>query len=196
MNLRAKARRAVQAARTELADAVKQAGEQSEIKEAREALARRKLPPDEQAAAKAKWEAEKAERKARDQQQARERAAAFRQRSEEARRVAAEAQEREEATLRRDGRFLGTTETLDDARLGDVCKVVLDPDGIKVAQANRYVVDLPWGEVHSIEVEDATTSINAARRASDLDIWAACSSGRNLFLLPRRRRSPTSEQTC
>jgi hypothetical protein len=163
MNLRSRAKRAVQTARTELADAVRQAGDQNEINQARQALARRKLPPEERAAAKAQWEAERTERKARDQQQARERAAVFKERSERAEKEAAEAQTREKATLRRDGRFLGTTQTLDGVRVGDVCKVVLDPDGIKVAQANRYVVDLPWSEVHNIEVEDATTSIQRSK---------------------------------
>jgi hypothetical protein len=163
MGLKAKARGAMQAARAELSEVVKQASEQKEIREAREALARRKLPPEERATAKAKSDAGKAERRAHAQEQARVKAAEFRQRSEQARRAAAEAQKREEATLRRDGRLLGATEAPEGARLGDVCKVVLDPDGIKVEQANRAVVDIPWTVVRHVEVEDATMSMQRSK---------------------------------
>lgn len=161
MSLRDRVKRAAQTARAELADAVRQAGEQNEIKEAREAFARRKLPPDQRAAAKAKSDAEKAEREARAQEQARLKAAEFRQRSEEAQRAAAEVQKREKATLRCTGWFMGATEPPDGALIPNICKVVLHPDGIKIAQSigrkSNWTLDISWQEIQNIEVEDATT---------------------------------------
>lgn len=166
MSLLDRTKRAVESARAELADAVKQAGEQSEIRDAREALARRKLPPDERAAEKARSDAEKAERKARAQEQARVRAE-FRQRSEEAQRAAAEAQKREKATLRCTGWFMGATEHPDGALIPNICKVVLDPDGIKIAQSigrkSNWALDIPWQEIQNIEVEDATKSAQRSK---------------------------------
>ena len=158
MGLKGRVGEAVKSVKEEVTDAKNGLLDQPEIKQAREALARRKLPPDERAIAKARSETEKAERKANHQAEAQQRAREVQERAAENKKQRQETAEREKATLRRDGWLLGSTQPLDGARIPNVCKVVLDPDGIKVAQNNRWVLNLPWGAVWSVEVEDASTS--------------------------------------